>query len=191
MCGMRVCEWTRRELTPDIRFMGGDYDPGHSGRNREEERQQGQGQRERQEVERTEQRPWNEMRCLISPGQVRSYWRSVWSDEEPMKEWTPAAALGIHYGRNRKRDSCSLWYIYLLVMPPTFLSIPLANEYFHLFSFPSHSEISPKSTLFVQKFPWEALGFTPSLCCIFKCLFSFILIDALSATARYPPADAK
>lgn len=34
----------------------------------------------------------------------------------------------------------------------------------------THSKISPTSTLFVQKFPWEELGFTLGLCCIFKCL---------------------
>lgn len=37
MCGMWVCEWTQQELTLNIRFMGGDYDPGHSGRNREKD----------------------------------------------------------------------------------------------------------------------------------------------------------
>lgn len=32
---MRVCEGTQPELTLDIRFMGEDYDPGHSGRGTE------------------------------------------------------------------------------------------------------------------------------------------------------------
>ena len=37
MCGMQVCEWTQHELTLNIRFMGGEYDPGRCGRNREED----------------------------------------------------------------------------------------------------------------------------------------------------------
>lgn len=97
----------------------------------ERKKQQSQGQWERQEVERMEQRPWYEMRCLISPGQVRSYWWSVWSDAEPIGKkghhqlhW--AFIMAVHNG---KGDSCSLWSICLLLTPP-----PLGYQYFPLFS---------------------------------------------------------
>lgn len=102
MWGMRVCEWTRRELTLNIRFTGGDYDSGRSGRNGRKRQAkprpvgEARGGRHREEAGRMAQRPWNEMRCLISLGQVLSYRWSVWCDAEPVKDWTPSAAPGIY-----------------------------------------------------------------------------------------------
>lgn len=87
MCGMRVV-WANSAGadSPHIRLMGGDYDPGHSGRNRDEDSRANANEEKRsedKEAERIEQRPWNEMRCLISAGQVR---RSVWPAGGPTKE---------------------------------------------------------------------------------------------------------
>lgn len=118
MCGMPVCEWTQREPTLDIRFMGEDYDPGRSGRNREKDskaKANGTDERRREKAGRTEQMPRNEMRCLISPGQARSYPWSVWSDVEPLK--APPAAQGIHYSHTYWKRRNTLESMYLFVTP--------------------------------------------------------------------------
>lgn len=125
MCGMRVCEWTQRELTLDITFMGGDYDPGHSGRHREKDKQS-QGQWERRgwtvrDAGRMKQRPWNEMRCLISPGQVRFLPVEclIWCRAYERMDTTSCTEHLLRPHIMEKGDSSSLWAIYLFVTPPS------------------------------------------------------------------------
>lgn len=176
MCGMPVCEWTQREPTLDIRFMGEDYDPGRSGRNREKDskaKANGTDERRREKAGRMEQMPRNEMRCLISPGQARSYPWSVWSDVEPLK--APPAAQGIHYSHTYWKRRNTLESMYLFVTPlsarstsPSYKNLSVLCRFFE------NILLQHKPTLFVQKFPWETLGLTRSLCCLFKCPLVFL-----------------
>lgn len=93
MCGMQVCvselseSWhSTLDLWVEITT------PGRSGRKQRKRQQKPRPMGEtgggEKRAGRMEQKPWNEMRCLISMGQVRSYQRSVWSDVEPVKAWT-------------------------------------------------------------------------------------------------------
>lgn len=144
MCGMRVCEWTQRELTLDIRFTPGDYDPGHSGRNREKRKakprpiEERERRRERGESQgRMEQRPWDGMRCLISPGQVRS--DTGWVSDLMYSLWKN----GYH---------TYVCYIYIIHSATFSLFTSLVYSYFSQ-QIPRAMKISPKSRLYLPKFP--------------------------------------
>lgn len=110
--------------------------------------------------------------------------------------WSPRDRSGLTGGgsnpmRSLWRNEHSLWLhkieketdihcgVYIYLSSHRSLSIPSATGCVSLLwlqlLWATHSKNgSPKSKLFVQKFPWETLGFTPSLCCTFKCRSSFI-----------------
>lgn len=118
MCGMRVCEWTRRELTLDIRFTGGDYDPGHSGRNREEKAKPRPMGDSRGGENGAKAMKWNEVFDLPGTGQVSPlecliWWRAYYR--------TDTSSCTEHPKWERKTDLC-------IKLSHFSLSIPLVWE---------------------------------------------------------------
>lgn len=171
MCGMRVCEWTQQEPTLDIRFMGGDYDPGRSGRNREKDSKTKANGRDEVEKENGAE-PWNEVFDLHRTGQLLLVDCLIW-----------VFIMSTHNGKGQ-------WLIVICIfichIPP---SLPVHSQWmFFLFLFLILWEIYFETSPGLQslsKVSWEALGFTLGFCCIFKCfviLSPFILIDALCGT---------
>lgn len=175
MCRMRVCEWTRRELTLDIRFTGGDYDPGHSGRNREKD-SESWGQRERDE--RLGEREKEAGRAERRPTEMK--W-GVWSPRD--RSGLTGAASGLTqtgctehslWLHIMKRRQC-LIVIYVIMCHTTFLSLSLSINippFFHQFFALSLHFLS-------KSFPERHLGFLPaSVVPWWSPLFAFIVIDA-------------
>lgn len=131
MCGMRVCEWTRRELTLDIRFMSGDYDPGHSGRNREKgskaeangrdkswREKEGGGQGEWSKGHEMKWGVWSPQDRWGLTGGVSDLMYSQWKNGHHQLHWVFITAA-----HNGKGDSSSLSSIYLFVTPPSPFSV--------------------------------------------------------------------
>ena len=185
MWGMRVCEWTRRELTLDIRFTGGDYDPGRSGRKREKKtskaKASGRGKRRetqgRGRANGAKAMKWNEVFDLPGTGQVLLAECLIWCRACERMD-TTGCTEHLLWPRIMEKETAARCgpCIYLSRRHPffvrptsvwTFSHFPLQNSW-------SDLEISPESTLFVRKFSLRGAWFySRGLCCIFKWPFLF------------------
>lgn len=184
MRGMRVCEWTQQELTFDIRFMGGDYDPRRPGRKGEKDgkaKANGRDRRWREKAGRVEQMPWNEMRCLISPGWVRSDRWTVWSHVEPVKAPPSCTEHNVIRG--------FFFFITICICH----AVTSTNVEIYLFSPQVLWETNSLNlTLVCTLCPKLSLGRAwLNLQMPVRLSFSFILIDALGTANQYLPADTK
>lgn len=119
MCGMRVCEWTQQELTLDIRFMGGDYDPGRSGRNREKDSKAKANGRDKRWRERGRENgakamKWNEVFDLPRTGQVLPVECLIWCRADERVDTTSCTKhkIWLHILELETVAECDL-YIYL------------------------------------------------------------------------------
>lgn len=198
MWGMRVCEWTRRELTLNIRFTGGDY--GALAETGEKDKQS-QGQWERQEEGDAGKRqgewrkghemkwgvwsPWDRS-CLT--GGVSDVMQSPWKNGHHRLHRPFIMAT-----HNGKGDGGSLRSMYLFVTPPSFLCP--SHKRMNISHFPlqilgaAHLKISPESTLFVRKFSLRGTWFYSGPLLYLQMavsLFSFILIDAVATVETFP-----
>ena len=159
MCGMPVCEWTQQELTLDIRFMGGDYDPGHSGRNREKDSKAkaNRGDERWRETGRengAKAMKWNEVFDLCRTGEVLPVECLIWCRAyERMNGHHQLYIMSTYNGKEGCSYSGIVIYVFICHTTIPSLSIRLAYEYFPIFFFKyfeKHTlKTSPKSTLFV------------------------------------------
>ncbi len=199
MCGMRVCEWTQRELTLDIRFMGGDYDPGHSGRNREKDKQsRGRWERQRRREKGRENgakaMKWNEVFDLPRTGQVLLVECLIWCRANERMDTTSCSEHSL-WPHNTEKERVAHGNLFIchtallslsitLVCIPSFLFIFLEQHTLKSGSLQSLSGSFLERHLVLLRASVVASNGR-------SFLISFILIDAVSAVKRYPPADTK